>query len=366
MKSFYYIFIPTVLFFFSCKKKDFPDTVTPVNSDFYFNGTIADSTVSIKSGIDNYYMYSSYTFGSDMLYRFTADLRQAGCTNCKNSLQITINDFRYTSGNEGSKIDSALAPKSYPILGTPFYAVQFRSVFNQQASSYEWNFGDNRSSRESNPLHIYNSIGNYSVSLKINSTSGCQQYISNIEKIRYPFINSKISAISNSANAMSFNALISGSSSSYNYYWSFGDGDTSTLANPAHNYNIAGTYPVSLRVVNSQQDTVYARYNVATQTNPMPCLTNYSIESVTQVVNPKPLSVVVIKWTDANGDVYTSDHVLQPTESYFRILSVEEYDLNEKGERTKRIKVKFSCKVYHGSNTKQIDNAEAVISVSYK
>lgn len=343
MKKICYVVTLASLFFFSCKKKEFPDTVTPVESDFYFNGTIADSAVSLKSGIDNYYMYSSHVVGSDKLCRFTADFRQSGCTNCKNSLQITINDFRYTSGNESNRIDSALAPKSYPILGAPFYAVQFRSVFNQQASSYAWNFGDNSSSREANPLHIYNSIGNYSVSLKINSTSGCQQYISNIEKIRYPFINSKISAISNSSNAMSFNALISGSSS-YDYYWSFGDGATSALANPSHNYNISGTYPVLLRVISDEQDTLYRRYNVATQTNPMPCLTNYSIESVTPVVNPKPFSAVVIKWTDHNGDVYTSDNVSQPTESYFKILSVEEYDLNEKGERTKRMKVKFSCK----------------------
>lgn len=364
MKKIGYLVTLTSLFFFSCKKKDFPDTITPVVSDFYFNGTIADSAVSLKSGIDNYYMYSSRKRGSDMLNRFIADFRQAACTDCRNSLQITINDFRYTSGSEVTKIDSALTPKSYPILGTPYYAVQFKALFNQQASSYVWNFGDNSSSREANPLHIYNSIGNYSVSLMINSTGGCQQYISNIEKIRYPFIHSKISAISNSANAMSFNALISGSSS-YNYQWSFGDGTTSTLANPSHNYTIAGTYPVSLRVINDQKDTVYTRYNVATQTNPMPCLTNYSIESVTQVVNPKPFSAVVIKWTDVNGDVYTSENVLQPTESYFKILSVDEYDLNEKGEKTKRIRVNFSCKVYHGANVKQIDNAEAMISVSY-
>ena len=96
---------------------------------------------------------------------------------------ILINDFKYSAFNQPAKIDSSLMPKSYPIAGAPSYAVQFRSQFNQTADSYLWTFGDNTTSKEANPLHIYYSSGNYSVSLKINSSGGCQQNITNIDEV---------------------------------------------------------------------------------------------------------------------------------------------------------------------------------------
>lgn len=363
-KNWHILFLATV-FFFSCRKKDFPDTVPSSKSDFYFSGAIDGSAISLKAGYGKYYMYSSYTQDTSLIYRFVGELKQVGCSNCGNTLKVTINDYKYSSINQGAKIDSSLSLKPYSYLGVPFYAVQFKSLFNKTAASYLWNFGDKSSSAQANPLHIYRTIGNYSVSLKINAVNGCQQYISNIEKIRYPITNCKISATSNSANMMSFSALIFGTSS-YTYHWNFGDGFSSSVPNPSHTYLISGTYPVVLRLIDANQDTLFARYNVATQTTPMPCISNYSIESVTQVVNPLPFSNVSVSWTDENGDIYTSNNPLQPTTSSFKILSVEDYDLNERGEKTKKIKISFTCKVYNGARMKTIDNAEAVICVSYK
>lgn len=365
MKKFWYFLILSAWLFCSCRKKDLPETVPATHSDFYFNGNVAGTAVSLRAGMDNYYMYSSHKRDDKDIYNFIADLRPAGCTSCGNALQITIHDFRRSLVNEATRIDSSLLPETYPILGVPFYAVQFRSQFNQQAASYLWNFGDNSTSRQANPLHIYKTAGNYSVSLTINSTGSCQQYISNIEKISYPAANAKISVVTSSVNSMSFHPSIA-DSLSYNYRWSFGDGFSSSSPDPSHTYAIPGTYPVLLRVINAQQDTLYARYNVATQTIPMPCLTNYSIESVAQVVNPLPLSTIIINWTDENGDVYTSNNVLQPATSYFKIISVENYDPNERGEKTKRIKVRFTCHVFNGTRVKVIDNGDALLAVSYK
>jgi PKD repeat protein len=365
MRNFWYILIITAFFFTSCKKKDFAETIPAQTSDFYFNGTVNGSSVSLRAGINNYYMYSSYSQDASGLYSFTADLKPTNCEVCKNRLQITINDFKYTSLNEETKLDSSILPTEYPILGTPYYAVKFKSLFNQSADSYLWNFGDNKTSTEANPVHIFSTIGNYSISLRINSTDYCQQYISNIEKIRYPLTNTKIKSVYTSANELSFSADLP-ASSIYNYHWTFGDGSSSTNSNPSHTYKIPGTYPVMLRAINSEQDTIYARYNMATQTNPMPCLTNYSIESVTQIINPLPFSNVLINWTDENGDMFTSNNILQSTKSNFKIISVEGYDLNEKGEKTKKIKVGFSCEVYNGARVKTIDNAEATLCVSYK
>jgi PKD repeat protein len=365
MKKNKYILLVLTLLTLSCRKKDFPVTRTASESDFYFKGTIDGNPVTIKAGKENYYMYAGHTHDSSSLYRFVADLKQGDCVNCKNRLQIVILDYKYTAGTETTRIDSSLHAGSYPLLGSPFYAVQFRSMSNKQAVSYLWNFGDNTYSNEASPLHVYKTAGKYKVSLKIDNDNGCQQYISNVEEIRYPATFAKISVQSNSANQMSFSTSLP-ASSEYTFYWDFGDGETSTLSNPSHNYKISGTYPVQLRVTDDQQDTIYSRYNVATQTNPMPCLSNYYVESLTPVPHPSPFSHIIINWTDANGEVYTSNNFLQPITSSFKILSVEDYDNNEKGEKTKKIKVLFTCKVYNGTRVKTIENAEALVSVSYK
>jgi PKD repeat protein len=45
---------------------------------------------------------------------------------------------------------------------------------SQNATSYHWDFGDQQSSTETNPVHIYTTTGTYSIVLKSYSKSGEQ------------------------------------------------------------------------------------------------------------------------------------------------------------------------------------------------
>src|SRR4051812_22532177 len=94
MKLFWYILVLATALLISCRKKDFPKTDPDLQGDFYFNGTVAGNAVSLKAGVDNYYMYSSHLFDNGSYYRFVADLRPGGCTACSNGIQVIINDFR--------------------------------------------------------------------------------------------------------------------------------------------------------------------------------------------------------------------------------------------------------------------------------
>ncbi|MES2679684.1 MAG: PKD domain-containing protein [Bacteroidota bacterium] len=353
------------LLIFSCKKKEFPESVNDTTSDFYFTAKVDGAEVDLNSGKNNYYMFTTYEQNAEGMYNFTADLKQLNCDNCSNSLQIKINDFRMSQQGEPARIDSSLSLKSYPLTANYHYAVQFRSIYNYTGSAYFWDFGDGRKSSQADPVHIYSAAGNYSVNLKIIGTNACQQYIKNLEKISYPLKNCRISVIRNPANTVSCTAYVQGIAP-YSYLWNFGDGNTSNAPNPSHNYIIPGTYPITLRVIDVNNDTIYAKYNNATETQPMACLTNYSITSVTPVANPQPFSNVVIKWTDSAGTVYTSDNALQPSSGFFEIVSVENYKNNERGETTKKITVRFKCNVYNGAAFKTIDNVQSVLAVSYK
>jgi len=59
------------------------------------------------------------------------------------------------------------------------------SFFNhsQNASSYSWDFGDNHSSTDINPIHIYTAKGTYLIVLKAYSKSGEQWAIKNANVI---------------------------------------------------------------------------------------------------------------------------------------------------------------------------------------
>lgn len=361
----FYLFTLIVLGLFSCKKKDYPASEVTEESPFYVNANINSIPVHLKVGSNNYYMFSSNKQDSANVYSFIGELKPSNCNNCNNSIQIKINDFKVSSTNASVQIDSSLHVGLYTYDGLPQYAVKFASIFNQTASSYLWNFGDTQISTLANPTHTFNSAGNYSISLKINSTNGCQQYISNFEKINNFSKNCKISVTGDSLKTIKFASSVQGVAP-FNYLWQFGDGSTSNLTNPTHTYFYDGTYPITLRVIDASNDTTFAKYNAATPTNPMPCLTNYSITSITQILNSLALSKITIHWTDENGILYSSNSPLQPNSSFFKIISIENYDNNEKNEKTKKIKVAFKCNVYNGTAMKTIDNAEAVIAVSYK
>ena len=64
--------------------------------------------------------------------------------------------------------DGLIASFSYESSNSSLKAPVVIEFFNEslEASSYEWNFGDNSSiSNEANPVHLYSKPGEYNVSL---------------------------------------------------------------------------------------------------------------------------------------------------------------------------------------------------------
>lgn len=59
-----------------------------------------------------------------------------------------------------------------PISGTPPLEVTFTDISQGSPSSWYWTFGDRTSSTEQSPVHIYQGIGRYTVSLEINGPAG--------------------------------------------------------------------------------------------------------------------------------------------------------------------------------------------------
>jgi len=120
------------------------------------------------------------------------------------------------------------------------------------ASSWIWSFGDGQTSTLQNPTHTYSGYGTYTVSMQVSNALGCSGSITKTQYIqnRKPFLQFN-KLLSSGCAPFSFSptiidTVVDGISS---YAWDFGDGTTSTSANPpAHLYPNAGTFYVKLTI----------------------------------------------------------------------------------------------------------------------
>jgi len=143
----------------------------------------------------------------------------------------------------------------------------FTPVFNNTSTgstSWLWDFGDATNSTQQNPVHQYNAVGSYNVTLHAYSANGCESIIT----VNNAVVVRKAIASFNASNNIGcppLNVTFNSSASTPNivgWNWNFGDGNTSTLQNPSHIYNTLGNYSVTLIVTNNLgcRDTML-RYN---------------------------------------------------------------------------------------------------------
>ncbi len=124
-------------------------------------------------------------------------------------------------------------------------------------NSWFWDFGDGTQSNQQNPTHTYTESGNYTIALKVTNDKGCWSVFSKQNFIRInggvtsDFINSQ-PTVCQPPYAISFTQQSTGTgSTSFTYFWDFGDGNTSTEANPVHLYQSPGNYTVKLATTSS-------------------------------------------------------------------------------------------------------------------
>ena len=125
---------------------------------------------------------------------------------------------------------------------------------SQALFTYLWNFGDAPSgnlntSTQQNPTHNYNNTGPFNVNLQVTSKDGCISDTTKVLSTVYPQPKAAFNVMAeNCLNDITyFTDQSNGQGSTItNWFWNFGDGQTSSLQNPNHIYSTAGTFTVSL------------------------------------------------------------------------------------------------------------------------
>jgi PKD repeat protein len=135
--------------------------------------------------------------------------------------------------------------------GIADFTVEFTDKSSGCPTSWSWSFGDGGTSSQQNPQHTYTSPGFFTVTLTVSrdSDSDTETKTDYIEILPAGSVIADFSGTPSSGTvplSVSFTDKSVGNVLSW--FWSFGDGSTSSESNPTHVYEYCGTYTVSLTV----------------------------------------------------------------------------------------------------------------------
>ena len=167
----------------------------------------------------------------------------------------------------------------WPTSGTVPLAVSFTNNSKNNVNTWYWDFYDGNSSNETNPFHIYNEPGKYSISLKVTGSGGEDTKTLNNYIVVYP----KPETIADfyvleSTGTAPFNVQFKDTSFEKitGWYWDFGDKSTSDLQNPNHVYELPGLYTVNLTVSSDYGSNSKIMYDYIHVNNPPP-VSNFTV-----------------------------------------------------------------------------------------
>lgn len=134
---------------------------------------------------------------------------------------------------------------------------------------YIWDFGDGNQSSIENPKHKYSRSGTFDVILTATTDQGCIDTRSTTISIKESPVAAFNAPSGCNDQQVSFtNSSTAPAGQTNNYVWEFGDGRTSTTANPVHTYGSFGVYNVRLNVVSSNGCTGMTESSVTVAIRP--------------------------------------------------------------------------------------------------
>lgn len=231
---------PEALFEATPQQQTFPDATVDLTNNSIFDD--ADFTWDFGNGeFSNEQDPGSITYNTWGTYTITLTVDNGQCADSY-SREVVIDVPLPVADFEGAA--SGCQPVTVQFENTSEYGVQ-----------YLWDFGDGATSATENPVHTYFNPGTYSVTLMVTGHGGDMDIIVKEELIEvYPqavaFFTANPQNVTIPSNPVNFFNL---STNADEYYWDFGDGNSSEEKNPQHYYQEIGNYSVSLIATNEYQ-----------------------------------------------------------------------------------------------------------------
>lgn len=159
--------------------------------------------------------------------------------------------------NDISKMEQTITVLSFQEGGEPIPCFDFRNQLNlevlfincsENASRFDWDFGDGNTGEGYNPTHVYAEAGTYTVKLTAYAP-GSDEGVETSKEILVELLGDPDACFEASSDAVAPNeevSFINCSQNSFKFEWDFGDGTVSSQINPTHSFSESGTYEVAL------------------------------------------------------------------------------------------------------------------------
>jgi PKD repeat protein len=233
---------------------------------------------------------------------------------------LTVTD---TAGCTSSLSTSIFANFISPIIASEtdicgYDTVRF-STSLQNYVSYFWNFGDSTTSSQQNPAHLYTTEGSFPAYLTTTDYSGCVQTFSVNPNITVHLPKADFT-LNDRHSCDTLNTTFTNTSlNAEGYFWTFGDGATSTLANPSHTY-LPGIYNVTLTGYDNgcvdihtlpqavKVDTAHADFNETINGTCLPIITTFTDLSINAVSWKWYFGTPASDSSEASNPIFTYYH----------------------------------------------------------
>jgi PKD repeat protein len=226
----------------------------------------------------------------------------------ENSYQVTltVTDDDQASASATKTVSvSAPTPNSAPTATFTQTCTGLSCTFTDGSSDtdgtvvgWSWDFGDNASANTRNPSHTYSSGGTYTVRLVATDDDGATGTIAKAVTVTAPSGNAApIAAFTVSCLQLSCrftNGSTDSDGSVVAWKWAFGNGSTSTIANPSRTYAAGGTYNVTLEVTDDDGAVNQAARSI-TITPAIKLTATGRVDATRQYVT--------VTWSGANGSI---------------------------------------------------------------
>jgi len=232
----------------------------------------------------------------------------------------TLTRTQYISVYEPPTVNFSAVPLSgcYPLR------IQFSDLSTAGAGNtnvtWLWDFGNGITSTLQNPTTTYNSSGSFTVTLRVTNDKGCVKtisrpnYITATNGVDADFRNT-IASVCNPPASITFTNNSTGPAT-LSYLWDFGDGNTSTNANPVHIYITSGSFIATLIATSTAGCVDTFRSNpiiiggIITSFNSPAAICVNQAATFTNTSSPAPLSSI---WTFGDGG---TANTINATHSY--------------------------------------------------